>query len=122
MILADTGKDLLNGIDDSFVQMETGVKDVNNHMTSLEEMTDQISEIVEFVEGIADQTNLLSLNASIEAARAGEHGLGFAVVASEVRKLAEQTKISVGNITREIDEIQQEANTVSSDIELFSDN
>lgn len=99
MILADTGKDLLNGIDDSFVQMETGVKDVNNHMTSLEEMTDQISEIVEFVEGIADQTNLLSLNASIEAARAGEHGLGFAVVASEVRKLSEQTGASVHDVS-----------------------
>lgn len=108
MILADTGKDLLNGIDDSFVQMETGVKDVNNHMTSLEEMTDQISEIVEFVEGIADQTNLLSLNASIEAARAGEHGLGFAVVASEVRKLSEQTGASVHDVSNLVTSINDQ--------------
>lgn len=96
---ADKGAVLLHGMDDSFSKMESGVTEVNHHMTLLEEMTDQISEIVGIVQGIADQTNLLSLNASIEAARAGEHGLGFAVVASEVRNLSEQTGESVNDVS-----------------------
>lgn len=68
--------------------------------------SNEIGQILEVIKGIAEQTNLLSLNAAIEAARAGENGKGFAVVAEEVRKLAEQSGVSVKKISQMVEEIQ----------------
>ncbi|GMQ59572.1 methyl-accepting chemotaxis protein [Vallitalea sediminicola] len=84
-------------------------KDLSEKIGSLESYADEVDEIVNGVAMIADQTNLLALNASIEAARAGEQGRGFAVVAEEIRKLAEDTKTKLSNMTSFMEGIRNNA-------------
>nr|WP_066174855.1 globin-coupled sensor protein [Bacillus marinisedimentorum] len=92
------GRQRLGELVNSIELIMTQTEDMNKMMDELNHASLRINDVIKMVQEIAEQTNLLALNSAIEAARAGEHGRGFAVVSTEVRKLAEQTKTSIGNI------------------------
>lgn len=97
-------------------EISTSMQDVNDKASEVARQADDIKNIVGVIKDIADQTNLLALNAAIEAARAGEHGRGFAVVADEVRKLAERTGKSLNEIEVNVNVLVQGINDMSESI------
>ncbi len=102
----------------SISELSSQIGEVTAYISTLKEDSDKINTIIGVITGIADQTNLLALNAAIEAARAGEQGRGFAVVADEVRSLAERTSKSTQEVRQMVEQIQSGTDRVHAAMEL----
>ncbi|TQV89731.1 methyl-accepting chemotaxis protein [Aliikangiella coralliicola] len=102
----------------SITKLTQHIAEATTHIEQLQKDSNQINDIIDVITNIADQTNLLALNAAIEAARAGEQGRGFAVVADEVRTLAEKTGASTQEVRDMVARIQEGTSAVSHSMEI----
>ncbi|MDX1776079.1 MAG: methyl-accepting chemotaxis protein, partial [Desulfobulbales bacterium] len=118
---AEEGHEGLKGIDDTMVKMEDATGSIVTKLQILNDKASNIANVVKTINKVADQTNLLSLNAAIEAEKAGEYGSGFAVVATEIRRLADQTAVATFDIAQMVKEVQSAISAAVMGIDKFAE-
>jgi methyl-accepting chemotaxis protein WspA len=119
--LANSGQSGLTHMEETMRQVMEAAGSVNTKLVTLNEKAADISQVVTTITKVADQTNLLSLNAAIEAEKAGEYGRGFAVVATEIRRLADQTAVATYDIEQMVKEIQSAVSASVMGMDKFSE-
>ena len=118
---AETGQGALNKMEETMRQMRTATDNITSKLAVLSEKAGNINTVVTTINKVADQTNLLSLNAAIEAEKAGEYGRGFAVVATEIRRLADQTAVATWDIEQMVKEMQSAVSAGVMGMDKFSE-
>jgi len=119
--MASTGKESLAGMDRTMRQLAESTGSIGSKLSVISERAANINLVVTAITKVADQTNLLSINAAIEAEKAGEYGLGFLVVAREIRRLADQTSVATLDIERMVKEMQYSVSAGVMEMDKFSE-
>lgn len=119
--LANSGQVAIGTMEETMRSLADATQSISNRLAQITRRTDTISSVTTTITKIADQTNLLSLNASIEAEKAGEYGVGFAVLAREIRRLADQTAVATLDIERMIREMQDSVSGGVMEMDKFSE-
>src|ERR1041385_4835007 len=119
--LASSGQTSIGRMESTMRQIMEASGSITGKLAVLSEKTANINTVVTTITKVADQTNLLSLNAAIEAEKAGEYGLGFAVVAMEIRRLADQTAVATYDIEKMVKEMQSAVSAGVMGMDKFSD-
>jgi methyl-accepting chemotaxis protein WspA len=118
---ASAGRTSLSSMEKTMHQMMEATESIGSKLAVLSEKAGNINTVVTTINRVADQTNLLSLNAAIEAEKAGEYGVGFAVVATEIRRLADQTAVATWDIEQMVKEMQSAVSAGVMGMEKFSE-
>ncbi len=118
--LADTGRQQLTGMKRSVQSLAVSTSSISQKLSAISDKAQAITSVVTAITKVAEQTNLLSLNAAIEAEKAGEYGLGFGVVAREIRRLADQTAVAVLDIEQMVREMQSAVSAGVMEMDKFT--
>jgi methyl-accepting chemotaxis protein WspA len=119
--LADSGRSGLINMEETMKQLAKASGSISSRLGVMNEKANNISSVITTIAEIADQTNLLSLNAAIEAEKAGEYGHGFSVVAREIRRLADQTAVATQDIEEMVKEMQSAVSSGVMEMDKFSE-
>ena len=118
--VADMGRENLAAVGDTMAGLEQSTGDFANRLAAIRQRAEDINLVITTITKVADQTNLLSINAAIEAEKAGEYGQGFIVVAREIRRLADQTAVATLDIERLVEQMQTAVNTGVEEMDRFA--